>query len=93
MIEKKIVKVLWVDAHSQDTMSEKELKELMQKEGSALAPYWAVGWLLAENKEVLVVASGILPEEEKFFLEETVYKRIIFIPRLQVKGIWELQEK
>ena len=92
MIEaKKFLKVLWVDAHTQEGLTEKELTEMLQKEGSALAPYWAAGWLVAETEEVLVIASGFLPEEPKFLIDETVYRRILFIPKSQIKGLWEVK--
>lgn len=90
---KKLVKVLWMDAHTEDGMTEKELTELLQKEGSPLAPYWAVGWQVAETKEVLVIASGLLPEEPKFQMDETIYRKILFVPKSLIKGLWEQKDK
>lgn len=90
---KKLVQVLWMDAHTQDGMTEKELTELLQKKGSALAPCWVVGWQVAETKETLVIASSILPAEPKFEIGETFYRRLSFIPKALIRGLWELKEK
>ena len=90
---KKLVKVLWMDAHTEEQMSEAELSEMLQKEGSALASYWTVGWQLTETEEVLVIAPSILPEEPKFHIDETIYRKILFIPKCLIRGLWELKVK
>ena len=90
--QKKVLKVLWMDAHTEEQLTEAELTDLLQKEGSLLAPYWAVGWQVAETEEVLVIASGILPEEPKFHIDETLYRKILFIPKCLIKGLWELKK-
>ncbi len=90
---KKIVKVLWMDAHTEEAYTEDDIAKLKEKGKtvSLLCPYLSVGYLLIENKEVIVIAPNLMPDDSTFPCE-TAYRRILFIPKSQVRQIWELKD-
>lgn len=88
--ELKVVRVFWLDAHSEETMSEEDLNNLLKSEGSILAPYWAYGCLIGETEEAIVLAQGVLPKDERLEFDENVFKKVITIPKSKIKEIWEV---
>jgi hypothetical protein len=83
-----MVRVLFGDAHSFTELTEEELPAFLK-----LAPYEAVGFKIAENKDTLIICQAILPKEKDLQHDETFFRQVLCIPKKEIQGIWELQEK
>ena len=89
MTEPKVLRVQWVDAHCQESMTEEELKAAIKSGESLLVPYYAYGCLVAETERVIVIAQGVMPKQDRFDFDETIYRRLLFIPKDKIREIWE----
>ena len=81
----RLVQILFGDAQCIDRMFADELSEELKK-SNMLAPYYVVGYLVAETEETLVLVSTILPEVAD---EGEEYRRISVIPKRQVLEVQE----
>lgn len=81
-----LVKVEWKDAHSGHDLYASDVGEALP-----LAPYIAVGFKVAEDKESLMICQGICPQS--FQHEEVLYRNYLTIPKSQIVKIEELQLK
>lgn len=85
----KIMQVCWVDANIKGSLMQSDLKNLLGKNSQLLAPYWAVGYKVGETEEVLMLADAVLPKMDDESEDE--YRRVLMIPKVQIKEIWELK--
>jgi len=81
-----MVRVTWMDAWSETTLTEAEVKNMLE-----LAPYISCGFKLAENGKALVICQGILPKQMPS--DDTFYRNVLSIPKSQIVKIEELQVK
>jgi len=85
----KMVRILWLDARIRSEVFESEFDNL--KEQNFLAPYDCIGFIIRETKDVLVISQSRMPKCEP--RDEEVYRHLLFIPKVQIKKIVELNEK
>lgn len=81
-----IVKIEWRDALSGHDLYASDVSKALE-----LAPYTAIGFKLAENKDCIVICQGICTPH--FLHEETLYRNFLTIPKAQVVKVEELQLK
>jgi len=85
----KIVYIEWQDARSfQEVMSEDELLETFEY---GLAKYECIGFLVKEDKNLVMIALGRLPK--MYRRDEILYRNILLIPRVQITKIQEVTLK
>lgn len=81
-----ILRIEWKDAKSCTHLDFSELPDALK-----LAPYFAVGFKIAESKEALVLCEGFLPPLDKY--EELTYRAVLSIPKALIVKVEELQVK
>ncbi len=86
----RIVQVLWLDANCIDRLDADALEDMKRDGEPLLAPYWSVGYLIEERKDCILISQAVLP---KMTGDDCVsYRRVLVIPRCQIKGYWELKK-
>jgi hypothetical protein len=80
-----IVKVEFSDAVIEHNYEESELPLAL-----VLAPYFAVGFKVAESKDVVAIAQGILPATKEH--PETYFRSVLSIPKVCIVNIQTVAE-
>jgi len=81
--DRQILKVVWLDAHSRDSVLENEIPEMLK-----LAPYDVIGYRVAETAKVLVIAQAVLGAGNG--IEQNEYRRVLAIPKSLIQSREEL---
>lgn len=75
----RMVLVVFKDSASFKELCEEELKE------ATLPYYFAIGFLVKETPDTVVLSQGYLPSSFPFDL--TIYRNVLFIPKISIESM------
>ena len=81
----KLVKIVWKDARSIGEVFADDLDDFFKVPSCTF-----IGFLLRENEEAILLASGFLPKIESH--DDEIYRHVMIIPKAMIVEMKELKE-